>query len=284
MKMTPPKIVTLFVVAGLLASVSTALIFKRYLLSPAGFAAQGGQAAMRQQGMRAGGLPQYAAPDLQALADLESKVLDRQLSKETTNEITINLKPYVNCKLTDPLADQAGKKDHTLQALPAGVHTYGGVPFDVQGLIQLNGQSVRLGIKLWPLEVKDIAIGHPCNKLHLLQGAFNIVTPKGHRTYAKLILHYADGSQQELELVNGRQALRCVDRAIPQELNMLPAPQTELGWVGTNPYLKKNNPGASLHLYRITFANPKPDMPVATVDYLSTMANPGPFMVGLTIE
>ena len=173
--------------------------------------------------------------------------------------------------------------------VPTGVHTYGGVPFDVRGLITLNGPSVRTGKKLWPWErwpseVKGIAIGHSFKKLHLLHGAFNIVAPGLHFPFARLILHYADGSEDELDLAGGTQALRCVDPAVPAELNMLPAAQTELGWVGSNPFLKKNNPSASLHLYRTTLDNPNPGAEVTTIDYLSTMVNPGPFMVGLTIE
>lgn len=229
-------------------------------------------------------LQQYPPADPQALTDLQNKVTARQGTKETANEITINLKPYINCKLTDPLADQADQKEHTLEALPTGVNTYGGVPFDVQGIVQLSGPSIQTGIKTWPEEVPAIAIGHPFKKLHLLHGAFNIVAPGGHFTFAKLIFHYADGSQEELNLDGGTHTLRCVDGWIPQELDMLPAPQTELAWLGTNPYLKQNNPSACVHLYRTTIDNPKPDKQVATIDYVSTMFNPGPFMVGLTIE
>jgi hypothetical protein len=75
-----------------------------------------------------------------------------------------------------------------------------------------------------------------------------------------------------------------VDAQIPQEFELLPPPQTELTWVGTTPYLTKNNPSASIHIYRTTFDSPKPDAQITTVDYLSTMFNPGPFLVGLTIE
>jgi polyphosphate kinase 2 (PPK2 family) len=63
---------------------------------------------------------QYPAANPQALADLEGK--DRQGKKATINETTINLKPYVNCKLTDPLTDKADQKERTLKALPTGVH------------------------------------------------------------------------------------------------------------------------------------------------------------------
>jgi hypothetical protein len=289
MNVTTPKIVMLVVATSVLTSYCTSLVFKRMVLSSAGFMAQPGQAMMGGQGGMTMGrsgmtLMPYPSADPKALADLENKVKERQGINETVNEFTINLKPYVNCKLTDPLADDPEQKDHTMSELPTGVHIYGGVPFDVQGLIQLNSQSVKTGIKLWPLEVKDIAIGHPFKKLHLLNGAFNIVMPSAHVTFAKLILHYADGSTEELGVTAGEQALRCVDGAIPEDLSMLQTSQTELAWVGSNPYLKKNNPSASLHLYRATFDNPKPDIKVTTIDYLSPMMNPGPFMAGLTVE
>jgi len=229
-------------------------------------------------------LQEYPEADPQALADQDKKIKDRQGAKETTNEITINLKSYVNCKLTDSLADKADQPDHTLEALPAGVNIYGGVPFDVQGIVQLDGPSVQTGIKKWPSAVKDIAIGHSFKKLHLLQGAFNIVAPNGHIKFAQLILHYADGTQASLDLAGGAQALRCVDAKVPQEIGLLQPPQTELAWTGANPYLTENNPSASLHLYRTTFDNPKPGTKVTAIDYISTMYNPGPFMVGLTIE
>jgi hypothetical protein len=302
MNWTTSKIVTLVIATSVLTSICNNLLMKRTLQrSPGGFMAQQGlsvgarrgmaqqgQGATGQQGMPPGEyvmtLQQYPPTDPQALTDLENKVKERQDTKETASEITIDLNPYINCKLTDPLADKPGEKNHTLADLPPGLNTYGGVPFDVEGIVQLNGPSIEVGTKQWPSEVKGITIGHPFKKLHLLHGAFNIVAPGSHITFAKLIFHYADGSQEELNLNGGTHTLRCVDASIPQELSMVPSPQTELAWLGTNPYLKQNNPSACLHLYRTTLDNPKPDKQVTTIDYVSTMFNPGPFMVGLTIE
>jgi hypothetical protein len=280
MNCTNSKIVVLVLATSVLSSFCTILVVGRTLPSSDGVPAQQGQTMMGGPG----GNPQFPPSDPQEVTDLENKVKDRQAVKETSNEIPINLKPYVNSKLTDPLADVPDQKDHTLADLPTGLHTYGGVPFDVQGLIQLNGPSIQTGLKLWPLEVKDIAIGHPFKKLHLLHSAFHIDGPGAHLAFAKLILHYADGSQEELELVGGTHALRCTSKTVPPFLGMLEAPQTELAWLGTNPYLKKNNPGGSLHIYRTTLDNPKPAAQVTTMDYVSTMINPGPFIVGLTIE
>jgi len=280
MTWTTPKVVAVVVAGCLLSASGTVLLMRRPEAMQVG---PQGQPMARPQS-RGMTLRQYPSPDPQALADLESKVLARQNSIDTVAETTINLKPYINCKLTDALADRADEKTHNLTALPAGRGVYGGVPFDVQGLIQIVGGSIKTGIKLWPMEVPNIAIGHSCKKLHLLHGAFNIGQPAGHPKFAKLILHYADGSQAELSLAGGTHALRCVDAPIPERFELLPAPQTELAWIGTNPYLKKNNPTAMLHLYRTTLDNPKPDVPITKIDYLSTVGSPGPFLAGITIE
>ena len=41
---------------------------------------------------------------------------------------------------------------------------------------------------------------------------------------------------------------------------------------------------AALHLCRTTLVNPKPDTEVTGIDYISVMGNPGPFLVGMTVE
>jgi hypothetical protein len=280
MTWTTPKVIAVVAAASFLSAVGTALLMRQHGTVPSGPMAQA-MATPPQRGLT---LRQFPAPDPQALEDLESKVKDRQNTIETVNEITINLKPYVNCKLTDPLADEAAEDQHNLAELPVGHHTYGGVPFQVDGLIQIIGGSIKNGVKLWPMEVPEIAVGHSCKKLHLLHGAFNIAGPAGHPHYAKLVLHYADGSQAELTFIGGTHALRCVDAAIPQRFELLETPQSELAWIGSNPYLKKNNPTAMLHLYRTTFDNPQPEVAITTIDYVSNMGNPGPFLAGLTID
>jgi hypothetical protein len=293
MNWTILKIVALVIATSVLTSISTGYLMMRSLASSGGFMARQGQAMMGGQGgmaMGQGGMmmqgrnPRFNISDPQEAADLEKKVKDRQGINETVNEITISLKPYVNCKLTDPLADEPDQKDHTMSELPMGVHTYGGVPFDVEGIVQLNGPSLQGGTKQWPSEIKDITIGHPFKKLHLLQSAFHIDSPGDQQAFAKLILHYADGSKEELQLVDGVHALRCTSKEVPPFLPMLQEPPTELAWLGFNPYLKANNSGGSLHLYRTTLENPKPDKQVTTVDYISTMSRPAPLMVGLTVE
>ncbi len=270
------KVVALVLTAVALASGLTFALLRR----PSDAASPSQNKNTSQPGIT---LRQYPSADQQALADLQNKVADRQRTKETINETTIDLKPFVNCQLTDPLADKPDHKDHTLGTLPLGVNVYGGGPFDVEGIVQINGGSIKTGPKPWPLAVQAIAIGHSFKKLHLLHSAFNIMSPEGRYPYGKLVLHYADGTAADLMLAGGVHTLRAVDGWIPQEIGQLP-PQTELAWMGSSPYLDRFNPTASLHLYRTTFRNPRPDLEVKSIDYVSIMGNPGPFMVGLTIE
>ena len=227
----------------------------------------------------------FGAPvDKEGFASLESQVKAREGVEDAREVTTIDLKPYVNAALTDPLADAPGEKGHTLERLPMGVHAYGGVRFDVEGLVQLSGASIPIGVKLWPESVPNIVIGKSCKKIHLLHSAFNINGPNTHPTFAKLVLHYTDGTQEELELVGGTHALKCTAPAVPPNLALIQAPQTEMGWIGSDEYLDKNDPGEALHLYRTTLDNPKPGVVITSLDYVSTMGNPAPFLAGLTLE
>ena len=61
---------------------------------------------------------------------------------------------------------------------------------------------------------------------------------------------------------------------------------SELAWSGTNPAVKKYGgaqPG-SLRIYKTTFQNPVPESTITSIDYVSTMRNSSPFLIGLTLE
>jgi len=42
--------------------------------------------------------------------------------------------------------------------------------------------------------------------------------------------------------------------------------------------------GILTHPGKITFANPRPELEISTVDFISTETITGPFLVGLTVE
>ncbi len=259
-------------------------------------------APRRPDGSRPGG------PDPEMVIALKEQIQERQSEKSTVGETTIDLSRVVNAKLTEPLGEDVFIKSNTLAELPAGVHVFGGVPFNISGLVQLaSGSSYQL-LRPLPEESGNIAIGRKFKKLHILNGALEVQKlrseymlepdlqePGGARRrwqpeppdpnpIAKLVLHYADGTQAELPIVQGGQLLQFEGPSMPMGLEDLSS-NAELAWLGTNPYLKEYHPGWSLHLYRATFQNPKPDLEVTSVVYVSTMSPVmAPFIAGMTVE
>ncbi|HEY1661193.1 MAG TPA: hypothetical protein VGI03_02140 [Verrucomicrobiae bacterium] len=217
-----------------------------------------------------------------------ARIKSRQLVDETTNAATINLRPYINAKLTDAPSCWKGNNDNNLSELPAGRNIYAGVPFDVSGSIQLTGGWLKKHYhKTYPVEVTDIRIDRKCGQLHLLQGNSYLAYTNFGVVVAKLVVHYDDGTFRELKLVAGQQAFDfwcpLFQTGIPAAFSYT-APGTERAWTGTNPYIQKWQPVLTLVLYKTTFDNPQPDIQIDTVDFVSTETITAPFLVGLTVE
>jgi hypothetical protein len=213
----------------------------------------------------------------------------RQAARDTVNESMIDLGPYINAQLTDTTDGRKAVKDNNLAELPRGVHTYGGVPFDVQGRIQLMGHGMERWQRVFPAKVRDIKIGRKCTKIYLFHGEASAENGALQGvTVAKLVLHYVDGSQQEIQIISGEHLLDWWGPIYTTQANpglrTVKSPDTELAWIGRNPWLQRNSPDYSLRLYKSAFENPQPAAGITTIDYVSTMTQAAPFMVGLTVE
>jgi hypothetical protein len=218
--------------------------------------------------------------------EAEAKIKSRQQVNETVNAVTMDLKPCINAALTDSPASPIGETENNFVELPSGVHDFGGVPFDVEGLIQLDGINIRQFKTNFPAAV-NIPINRKCSKIYLFHGA-NWVYPQNFGTVvAKLILHYADGGTREIGIVAGEHVFDCwaplfTTGVDPRYFKM--APGTERAWTGSNPFIKKFYPDESVILYKSTFDNPQPDKVISSLDYASTLTGTAPFLVGLTVE
>ena len=221
-------------------------------------------------------------------AAMEARINARQQVNDTTNAVTIDLKPYLNAKLTDAPVCWSGNNGNNLGELPAGTNIYGGVPFDVEGAIYLTGGWLKQHYhKHFPKQVKDIQIGQACKRIHLLNGAALISFNQSGNTIAKLVLHYDDGKSEELPIVAGKHvwdmwAPLFSTGVNPQ--NLKTPPGTEPAWTGSNPWIQKFQPDESLVLYKATLINPRPNIKVVSIDYVSAETVTVPFMVGLTVE
>lgn len=213
------------------------------------------------------------------------EIAARQSIKETRGETAINLKSKVTLALN---ASSSSHEDNTLAELAPGIHIIGGVPFDVEGRVQLWGRGFADSGRFFPERVRNIAVGRNCGRIHLLHGSEFTGDDLAGKTVARLVLHYTDGSQAEIRIKAGEHLADwwgpIYRTDVPRESRETSAPGTELAWSGSNPWIKERQPDYSLRLYKSTFLNPHPECRLASVDYVSELTGAAPFMVGMTVE
>lgn len=221
-----------------------------------------------------------------------ARIRSRQLVDETSGAVTIDLRPSLNAKLTDSPCSPEGNDEDNLAELPAGTNIYAGVPFDVEGLIQLTGRNIK---KAFPAEADGIRINRRCAKLHLLHGSNWVPSSQFGTAVAHLVLHYEDGSERTIDMLAG---VHVFDWWFPlYKSGVNPRffqmdPGTERAWEGSNPYLLRDWKAIknwdvtqrSLILYKSTFTNPQPAVAIASIDYVSAKTLTAPFILGITLE
>jgi hypothetical protein len=154
------------------------------------------------------------------------------------------------------------------------------VPFDIQGVVQLQGQEFKRRGYALPEGIIGIPVESRARGIHILHANSGAEDPVG-TTVASLVLHYSDGQQTELAIRHGIHLLDWwVWPSAP--LKAAQDPNTTVAWTGRNPPAEHH--GARIRLFETWFANPESEKPIQTIDYVSGMAQSAPFMVALTIE
>jgi hypothetical protein len=221
-------------------------------------------------------------------AEIMRQVRARQVTGLVPDARAISLKPWLNAALADSLGGRIDTNRNDLRELPAGVHIFGGVPFNIEGRLQLAGRKGVATAPPYPARVRNIELAGKCRRIHLLQGADGITPEMSGTTIARLIVHYADGSQVRIPIVAGSHLQNwwgpIYKTAAGPDARPPSAPGSELAWTGGNPWLKQEQPEFSLRLYKSTFDNPRPDQEITGLDYLSAVSDAAPFIVGLTLE
>jgi hypothetical protein len=163
-----------------------------------------------------------------------------------------------------------------LGSLPRGIQKLGGVDFDVRGLIQLTGTLADAAGASFPESQAGIKVGRKCKRLHFLQ-ASGWSGAEG-KVVGKYVLHYAGGETATLNIVYGTDTLDWWKSSAEAK-----APQSAtVAWAGSNPATE--GLGASLWLFKRAYDNPKPDLKIETLDFVSTQAEAAPFLVAVTVE
>jgi RNA polymerase sigma factor (sigma-70 family) len=215
----------------------------------------------------------------------KQKISSLQHINTATNAATIDLSRFVNLQLT-AWAAQNGRIPRNTPQLTTGVKLYAGVPFDVSGIVRLNSIASEKNGEHLPVEVDKIPVNEKFTKIYLLHGAYGGNGNFG-QVVERLVLHYADGSTNAIDLIAGQTIFDCWNVLFKTGVDPFftnASPGTEIAWWGSNSLVERLNPDESLVLFKSVFLNPRPDVAVTSVDYVSTMTETGPFLAGLTVD
>jgi tRNA A-37 threonylcarbamoyl transferase component Bud32/tetratricopeptide (TPR) repeat protein len=187
----------------------------------------------------------------------------------------LDLGLFYNVALTNNMHSKPG---NDIAGLPQGRQVFGGVEFDVRGVIQLAGTDLlrQTGLN-WPSAITNIPVRLKAARLNVLHGtAWN--QPDGTRIGA-YVLHYADGQTASLPIRYGQHlrdwwSFRASDEVAPQK--------ALLAWTGENAAIRVNK--GSLRLYLMTCPNPRPDVEIRSLDFISTLTQCAPFLLAITTE
>ncbi len=172
--------------------------------------------------------------------------------------------------------------DDDLRGLPTGEQVLGGIPFDVRGVVLLeNGRRARDYAPApggHPVRVEGIQVGSRLRRLHVLHAA--IAGAPVSTVVGSYVLNYADGTRQKLEIVYGRDL-----RDWWHGGHGDPAAEVtgaRVVWTGSNPVTDRYK--ASLRLFLRSYENPRPEVEVRSIDFVSSLTPAAPFLVAMTVE
>ena len=164
-----------------------------------------------------------------------------------------------------------GSEGNDLAGLPAGVQTLAGVPFDIRGIVQLNGGGMKANNgKPYPRQLRGIKLGRKCERLHFLH-ATGWSTQDG-TVVGYYGLRYADGSDSRLPIVYGEDVR---DWWVGSD-KTVELKNAQVAWQG------RTSNGSEVRVYLRTWENPHPDREVATVEFISAMSYCAPFLLAVT--
>ena len=185
----------------------------------------------------------------------------------------VDLSDHYNASLDDNWFCHAG---HDLRDVPKGVQVFGGVAFDVRGLIQLAAsKSLDVTGVVFPETVKGIKVNRTGQRIHFLQACF-WHADEGAKL-GEYVIHYVDGRTKTAPILYGRNVM---DWWVGPEGGQLA--EAEVVWRGSNPATRSI--GFTTQLIKYTWENPLPEVEISTIDFVSDLIEAGPFLIAITVE
>jgi len=185
----------------------------------------------------------------------------------------VDLTAHYNGAL-DESWQRGGMANNHLGDLPRGIQEFGGVRFDVRGVVQLSGRLAEQQLSArFPKAVEGIAVGRQGAKLHFLH-ACGWPVPQGTQV-GTYVIRYANGQQQQVPINYGKDVTDWWMNDVTGETSV------DVAWRGRNNSAPDN---PQIGLFKTTWNNPRPNQEIATIDYRSAMTDSAPFLIAITIE
>ena len=207
----------------------------------------------------------------QAIAERTKDLSSRFVDLGTHYNVTLEEFPYQTEQSTRTLTE-------TFDEIKPGVSKFGGIQFDVRGIVALAGKETELSAGLYELnqDVYGIAIGRKASAINLLHGAgWGGSEPHG-TCIGEVVVNYEDG---ETEIVKIRAGVHVRDWFLPRYYNRQVS-DGKLAWVHPSSQVS----GRDIGLYTMSWENPRPESKIETIDFRSTMTASAPFLLGVTLD
>ena len=185
-----------------------------------------------------------------------------------TPALLIDLWSVYYAGLDEALARQVGDLD--LGPVPRGCQELDGVEFDLRGLVRLANSFSPDQPQPFPQKVEGIPVRQLCRRLHFLHAADTIEADGAQ--IGSYVAHCADGKREEIPIIYGRDVVAW--NLDPPRTNSLP----HLAWKDHN---RRYVP---VQLFMSTWDNPRPEVMIETIDFVSNNAKAAPFLVAITAE
>jgi hypothetical protein len=185
--------------------------------------------------------------------------------------VQLDLGRHYNARLT--VSWHPGTPGNDLSALPRGFVRLGEVRYDVRGVIQLKGTRL---LSPFPERVNGIPVGQECRRIHFLHATAYRMSPGtqiGH-----YLIRYVDGAEDEIPILYGRDV---EDWWFEPGVAGAGA-SSEVAWTGENAAARQR--GRKIRLFHTCWDNPRGEVQIESLDFVSALTESGPFLVGVTIE
>ncbi len=214
-----------------------------------------------------------AQDPVQKARELTAQLLKYPARALGTKTNSVDLSLHYNVALTN--MPHSGHASNDLSFLPGGMQHFGGVDFDIRGVVQLA--SGLLPGQNFPRHVRSIPVSAKCDRLHFLHSCMFGNSSLEGREIGHYVVHYSKGQDQIVPIIYGHDVIDWW--AKPEQS---PQIASVVAWTGISVASQQSK--QSIQLFKQTWKNPHPKLEVRAIEFVSSMTPASPFLIAITAE